>query len=342
VANNKYQIFVSSTYEDLREVREQVIKAIFDMGHIPVGMEMFSAADDEQWIVISRTIDECDYYVVIAAHRYGSTTPEGKSFTEKEYDYAVEKNVPTIGFIIDDGAKWPSDKVDKDRKPLEALEKFKSKLKTKMVQFWKSGDDLYGKVVVSLMKLINTHPRPGWVRGGNAASAEVLNELSRLSSENASFRQLEISRSKEEQANVEQIIKDLADFKIEVSFWTREGTDWGETQNTDLRLVFFYAAPEMIIENSVSHLATSLATQLYAGKGRLRATWPIPSNAAKVWMFDLFTLGLVEPSTRKHTVHDSNQYWSLTTLGKRVYVALRERVRANEEKKRIVAKAKGN
>jgi hypothetical protein len=41
----KYQIFVSSTYDDLKDERAAVIRAILEMGHIPVGMEMFSAAD---------------------------------------------------------------------------------------------------------------------------------------------------------------------------------------------------------------------------------------------------------------------------------------------------------
>jgi len=45
--NKKYQIFVSSTYDDLKKERDQVIKASLEMGHIPVGMEMFSAADEE-------------------------------------------------------------------------------------------------------------------------------------------------------------------------------------------------------------------------------------------------------------------------------------------------------
>jgi len=44
----KYQVFVSSTFQDLSDERELVIKAILEMGHIPVGMEMFSAADEEQ------------------------------------------------------------------------------------------------------------------------------------------------------------------------------------------------------------------------------------------------------------------------------------------------------
>jgi hypothetical protein len=47
--NVKYQIFVSSTYEDLKDERNEIIKACLNMGHIPVGMEMFNAADEEQW-----------------------------------------------------------------------------------------------------------------------------------------------------------------------------------------------------------------------------------------------------------------------------------------------------
>src|SRR5258708_16215933 len=98
----KYQIFVSSTFEDLKLEREQVIKAILEMGHLPVGMEMFSAADEEQWKIIAKQIDECDYYVVLCAHRYGSTDPStGFSFTEKEYDYAVKIGVPVLVFVID-------------------------------------------------------------------------------------------------------------------------------------------------------------------------------------------------------------------------------------------------
>ena len=47
--NKKYQIFVSSTYEDLKEERDLVIEAILEMGHFPVGMEMFSTGDEQQW-----------------------------------------------------------------------------------------------------------------------------------------------------------------------------------------------------------------------------------------------------------------------------------------------------
>lgn len=45
----KYQVFISSTYKDLIEARSKVRDAILSMMHFPVGMEMFNAADEEQW-----------------------------------------------------------------------------------------------------------------------------------------------------------------------------------------------------------------------------------------------------------------------------------------------------
>jgi hypothetical protein len=183
----KYQIFVSSTYVDLIAERDQIIKAVLEMGHIPVGMEMFSAADEEQWKIIARQIDQSDYYVVIVAHRYGSIT-NGISYTEKEYDYAVQQGIPVIGFVIDDKAPWPNDRVEDDPKKKKALSKFKAKVKSKPVGFWSTAKDLYGSFSIAFMKLFNTNPRPGWVRTTEIGGPEVLAELSRLSSENAELR----------------------------------------------------------------------------------------------------------------------------------------------------------
>ena len=84
----RYQVFVSSTYADLKQERQHVIQALMEMDCIPAGMELFPAADEEQWEFIKRIIDDCDYYLLIIGGRYGSTTPEGISYTEKEYDYA--------------------------------------------------------------------------------------------------------------------------------------------------------------------------------------------------------------------------------------------------------------
>ncbi|MBX3712716.1 MAG: DUF4062 domain-containing protein [Lysobacter sp.] len=167
-ASIKYQIFVSSTFRDLKEERDQVIKAILELGHIPIGMEMFSAADDDQWQVIAKKIDEADYYVLILAHRYGSTTPEGLGFTEKEYDYAISQRVPVLGFVLDDDARWAASKMEKDATALRRLDAFKGKVRKRLINHWNDQHDLHAKVCTALVKAFESNPRPGWVRASEA------------------------------------------------------------------------------------------------------------------------------------------------------------------------------
>src|SRR5882724_11250282 len=95
----RYQVFVSSTYADLQQERQRVIQALMEMDCIPSGMELFPAADEEQWEFIKRIINDCDYYLLIIGGRYGSTTPDGISYTEKEYDYAIESGMKVVALL---------------------------------------------------------------------------------------------------------------------------------------------------------------------------------------------------------------------------------------------------
>ena len=85
----KYQIFISSTYNDLIEERTMVRDAILSIQQFPVGMEYFGASNQRQWDKIKDTIDSSDYYVLIVAHRYGTTitdeTGDKISYTEKGF-----------------------------------------------------------------------------------------------------------------------------------------------------------------------------------------------------------------------------------------------------------------
>lgn len=45
--NKRYQIFISSTYEDLKEERQKVTQAILKLYHFPIGMEMFHADNEK-------------------------------------------------------------------------------------------------------------------------------------------------------------------------------------------------------------------------------------------------------------------------------------------------------
>ncbi len=317
--DKKYQVFVSSTYEDLKEERDQVIKAVLEMGHIPVGMEMFSAADDEQWKIIQRQITESDYYIVLVANKYGSIGPGGISYTEMEYDFAVESQVPALGFVLNDTAPWPSEKSETSAKAQRALAKFKSKVKSKLVNFWDSKDDLHGKVSISLIKVITTNPRIGWARADEAVSPEVTRELSRLSSENAELRKQvqQLSKSAkepEDEARKVVSIMHANSKKVQV----RKTSSWedGNWEETDLLEIFLATAPYLINENSSIGVARNIALHL-VGTGYYQ-NWPIGRNIASGLIADFVALDVVEASKKKHSVHDKEDYWSLTSLGKQV------------------------
>src|SRR5258708_26313078 len=98
----RYQVFVSSTFLDLQEERQEVIQALLELDCIPAGMELFPSADDDQWTLIKNIIDDSDYYLVIIGGRYGSESPTGLSYTRMEYEYALSQKKPVIGFVHKD------------------------------------------------------------------------------------------------------------------------------------------------------------------------------------------------------------------------------------------------
>ena len=87
----RHQVFLSSTFTDLKEERAEVIQAIWELDCIPTGMEAFLASNESQWSMITGVIDTCDYYILIIGGRYGTLTEDGISYTEREYNYAIKK-----------------------------------------------------------------------------------------------------------------------------------------------------------------------------------------------------------------------------------------------------------
>src|SRR4051812_1797855 len=98
----RHEVFISSTFVDLKDERDKVMRAVLKLDCFPAGMELFPASDASQWKVIQRAIDRCDYYVVIVAGRYGSLDEDKLSYTEKEFDYAVSKGIPVLAFVHGD------------------------------------------------------------------------------------------------------------------------------------------------------------------------------------------------------------------------------------------------
>ncbi len=164
--NKKYQIFISSTYIDFEKEREKIAHAIAEMGHIPVGMELFPASTEEQFNHIKRVIDVSDYVVLIIGGRYGSMDEFGISYTEKEYDYAISKGISVLAFIHSEPMCLPDDKREFDKDISQKLDTFREKVKDKkgLCKMWQNASDLHGLVVISLTHEIQEHPAIGYKR----------------------------------------------------------------------------------------------------------------------------------------------------------------------------------
>ena len=119
--DKRYQVFVSSTFRDLADERLAVFRQLQKMNHIPAGMEIFTAMDKRQLEYIKRVIDRSDYYVLIIGARYGSVTDDGISFTEAEYDYAVEKGIPVLAFLHRKPEDLPQKLADGDQRLAKKL-----------------------------------------------------------------------------------------------------------------------------------------------------------------------------------------------------------------------------
>jgi hypothetical protein len=166
----RYQVFISSTFEDLRDDREEIMQALLRINCIPAGMEMFPAANATQWDLIEHMIDDSDYVIVVVAQRYGSVDPAaGISYTQKEFEYAERTQKPILVF--------PKDLSAEETAALDPmLLSFRHRLSAgnRHVRFWQATSQLPGFIAADLAVAVSSPPYPeGWVRGGYATTDHI-------------------------------------------------------------------------------------------------------------------------------------------------------------------------
>jgi nucleoside 2-deoxyribosyltransferase len=159
--DTRYQVFVSSTSADLRDARQEVILTLLRLDMIPAGMEIFPASNVDLFDLIKRVIDDCDYFLVIVGNSYGSVSQSGVSYTQIEYEYALEKGKPIMAFLHSAPDSLPAEttKIGRDR-----LKRFRTKLKKKPCCYWSSPTELALLVSSSLLQQIKAQPAIGWIK----------------------------------------------------------------------------------------------------------------------------------------------------------------------------------
>jgi hypothetical protein len=323
--DKRYQIFVSSTYADLQEERRNVIQALMEMDCIPSGMEIFPAADEEQWEFIKKVISDCDYYVLIIGGRYGSVTSEGISYTEKEYDFAVSIGLKVLAFLHKHPEEIPARNSELDPELRAKLDSFRRRVSEgRLVRFWSRADELPGLVALSLLKTIKTYPAVGWVRADRIASAEILNEVNDLRKRNL---ELESQVSQMESRNPQPVLDNLAglDDELEVhgAYWfSLERYGW--KAKISWREIFSLIAPYLLEMLSDATVKQVLADSVYKRTKHIDASSvSIDDQDYQTVKIQLLALGLVTVEQSKTTNTEIVLLWYLTPKGKDLLFQLR-------------------
>ena len=176
--DKRFQFFISSTFADLSDERQAVLKAVLELNHIPAGMELFPASDDTVWQLIRDVIDASDYYLLVVGGRYGSVDEAGLGYTEKEYDYAIQTEKPVIAFLHADPGMLPRDKTETDDAAWKKLEAFRAKVEKRHTRVsWTSAEELKSKVIVSITSALKRHPAVGWLRADQVPSGGTLADV---------------------------------------------------------------------------------------------------------------------------------------------------------------------
>ena len=327
----KYLVYISSTQDDLKAERRELIRIVTEMGAIPITMDAFDISREEDRKIIHKAIEECDYFLNLTAYKGGEAI--GKSFAlEYEYTHAVKAGVPLLALVISEKARWKDTKKEKKPAAVKALDAFKKKLEDHTCETWTNLGDLRQKALSLLSREMNLNPRRGWVPGTEIVKPSVANELCRLIQENETLRSLIKMEGtdivKKVQKQIRHTLSVLAVNKISLSFYYSNGENWENSRVFRYLRLFRLLAPELATQKTTVELSHFLGNILNPDLERIvRKEYPTPSNTVKKIMSDFSLLKLVKCTAKLAAdappVNDED--WELTEFGKETFAAYRIR-----------------
>lgn len=342
----RYQVFVSSTFRDLEHERQEVMHALLELDCMPSGMELFPAANESQWNLIKKVIDDCDYYILILAGRYGSISPDGISYTEMEYRYAIASGKPTIAFLHRDPGKVIADKSESTDEGKAKLKAFRESVEQKLCKHWDTPQELGSVVSRSLIQLIKSTPAVGWVRANELADREATMELLQLRRKVEEL-QTELSRTRTSAPKgSEGLAQGDEEHSVRFSFSARppgeySSATWSGTFSPTWNELFAAIAPLMIqeamepaLKSALDSLASSMNEERLLKNKKLAhhtlLSFRISPDDFQTIKVQLRALGLIAKSEKTRSVKDSGTYWTLTPYGDEVMTQLRA-IRKNHD-----------
>lgn len=171
--SEKPQVFLSSTWSDLRTHRQAVIFTLTSLRWLFEAMEYFGALPGNPIQECLASVKRCDIYVGIVGTRYGSVDANGISITQREYEQAVTEKKQMLIFLIDEATHTVLPKDVETGPGAAKLNAFKTLLKSEHTcAFFSSEADLALKVSIGLTRLLP-------MEADTATKAERIEELTR-------------------------------------------------------------------------------------------------------------------------------------------------------------------
>lgn len=321
--NKRYQIFVSSTYSDLEQERRQVIETLIEMNYMPAGMELFPAADEEQLKFIRKIIDDCDYYLLIIGGRYGTLTSDGISYTEKEYDYAVEMGKKVIALLHKNPDELPPEKTESNPECREKLDLFRRKVSSgRIVKFWKSMDELIKHTIFGLNYATMTFPTAGWIRADMAPRQELLEDLNELRKENERLKTELESYSKSNEIEIPDLAPLEDAFQISGT-WYNHGTNVPWRTEITWKEMFGLVAPYIFEVATESSIKFYLTQGLFEKSGTKGEQPYLDDQIFKTIKIQFLAHKLILVRYLRTQAGTFDWFWSLTPKGESLMMASR-------------------
>ncbi len=327
--DRRYQVFVSSTYEDLQVERQEAMHALLELDCIPAGMELFPAADEDQWTVIRKVIDDCDYAIVIVAGRYGSLGPDGMSYTEMECRYALQTGKPVMAFLHEEPGALPDSKTEHTPALRDRLAAFRKLLQTRMCKTWRTPAELGAVLSRGLVRLIKVRPAAGWVRADALPGPDAMTEIVRLRRRVDELQEELVAAATSPPKGTEALAQGADELSIGYTFRaTNAPVRYRDTFTTTWHDAFAAVLPclmgeadERTMRAALAELARARNTPHLEQRGDLRGAglsdFEVSESEFQTIKVQLSALGLIVPSG------NGQACWTLTRYGQTLLTRLR-------------------
>ncbi|WP_051049930.1 hypothetical protein [Nafulsella turpanensis] len=207
-----------------------------------------------------------------------------------------------------------------------------------MCRYWTSASDLGSQVSRSLIKLIKSKPRVGWVKADRLPTEDTVKEILGLRSQVEQLqKELELNQTSSPKG-IENLSQGEDKFVLNYTYKVDDENVWSNPEifESELELtwnkIFYKVSPFMIDEASEERIKSAIEQQISEEDfeelsdlhdGKRISNIRLSIESFQTIKIQLRALGLITRSTKKRSIKDTSTYWKITPYGDYVMVKLR-------------------